>query len=70
MDSFHNGDELKPMRHMLALLSCWKEGRAALTKESLRTKIKVSSDLLIPIVTVIITIVATFFLRAPAQGGS
>ena len=66
-DSFHNGDELKPMRQMLALLSCWKEGRATLVKESLRTKIKESSDLLIPLVTVIITIITTFFLRPPSQ---
>lgn len=61
MDSFHNGDEFKPMRHMLALLSCWKEG-ATLIKQSLRTKIRESSDLLIPIVTVVITIITTFFL--------
>ncbi len=47
VDSFHNGDEFKPMRHMLALLSNWKEG-ATLVKESLRTKIRESSDLLIP----------------------
>ena len=66
VDSFHEGDELKPMRHMLALVSCWKEG-ATLSKESLRTRIKESSDLLIPIVTVIITIITTFFLRAPTQ---
>jgi hypothetical protein len=61
MDSFQNGDEFKPMRHMLALLSCWKEG-GTLVKLSLRTKIRESSDLLIPIVTVVITIITTFFL--------
>jgi hypothetical protein len=66
VDSFRGGDELNPMRHMLALLSCWKEG-AALVKESLRTKIKESSDLLIPIVTVIITIITTFFLKPSTQ---
>jgi hypothetical protein len=63
VDSFNNGDELKPMRHMrdmLALLSCWKEG-ATLVKQSLRTKIKESSDMLIPIVIVVITVIATFF---------
>lgn len=70
IESFHSGDEMKPMRHMLALLSCWKEGGGTLVKESLRTKIKESSDLLIPITTVIITIIATFFLKAPSQGGS
>ena len=62
VDSFHGSDELKPMRHMLALLSCWKEGEGILVKQSLRTKIKESSDLLIPIVGVIITIISTFFL--------
>jgi len=46
------------------------ERRATLVKESLRTRIKESSDLLIPIVTVIITIITTFFLKAPSQGGS
>lgn len=25
-ESFNDRDELKPMRHMLDLLSCWKEG--------------------------------------------
>jgi hypothetical protein len=25
VDSFNEGDKLKPMRHMLALLSCWKQ---------------------------------------------
>jgi hypothetical protein len=62
MDSFHDGDELKPMRQMLALLSCWKEG-ATLVKESLRDKIRESSDLLVPIVTVVITVITTFFVR-------
>ena len=66
MESFHGDDELKPMRHMLDLLSCWKEG-ATLVKESLRTRVKESSDLLIPIVTVAITIITTFFLKAPSQ---
>ena len=64
VETFHNGDELKPMRHMLILLSYWKEG-ATLIKESLRTKIKESSDLLIPIVGVIITILSSFFLPKP-----
>ena len=64
VDLFYNGDELRPMRHMLDLLSCWKEG-ATLVKESLRTKIRESSDLLIPIGTVVITIISTFFLKPP-----
>ncbi len=61
-DSFNDRDELKPMRQMLSLLSSWKEG-ATLLKESLRTKIRESSDLLIPIVSVIITVIATFFVN-------
>jgi len=68
-DLFHAEDEFKPLRHMLTLLSGWKEGDI-LFKESLRTKIKESSDLLIPIVTVIITIVTTFFLKAPTPAGT
>ncbi len=68
-DSFHSGDELKPMRHMLALLSCWKEG-ATLVKESLKTRIRESSDLLLPILGVIITIITTFFLRTPPTQGN
>jgi hypothetical protein len=62
-DSFHGADELKPMRHMLALLSCWKEGGGVLIKQSLRARIRESSDLLIPIVTIIITILSTFFVK-------
>jgi hypothetical protein len=65
VESFNGEDKLKPMRHMLTLLSCWKEGGGSLTKQSLRAKIKGSSDLLIPIVTVIITIISTFFLKPP-----
>lgn len=65
VDSFDERDKLKPMRHMLVLLSCWKEGGGTLIKQSLRTKIKESSDLLIPIVTVAITIISTFFLKPP-----
>jgi hypothetical protein len=64
-DTFKDKDELKPMRHMLTLLSYWKEG-PALVKESLRTKIRESRDLLIPIVTVVIAIITTFFLPQPA----
>lgn len=69
-DSFHGGDELNPLRHMLALLSSWKEGDATLVKESLRARIKESSDLLIPIVTVIITILTTFILKPPPTPGT
>ena len=65
VESFDEEDKLKPMRHMLTLLSCWKEGGGSLIKQSLRAKIKGSSDLLIPIVTVIITIISTFFLKSP-----
>lgn len=65
-ESFDDGDEFKPLRHMVNLLACWKEGDI-LVKESLKTKIKESSDLLIPVVTVTITIITTFFLKAPTQ---
>jgi hypothetical protein len=65
-DSFNDRNELKPMKHMLDLLSCWKEG-ATLVKESLKTKIKESSDLIIPIVGVIITILSSFFLPPPSK---
>ena len=69
VESFHDADELNPMRHMLALLSSWKEG-ATLVKESVRTKIRESSDILIPIVTVIITILSTFFVTRPTTPGT
>lgn len=48
MVTFRDRDELKPIRYMVVLLSYWKEG-ATIVKESLRTRIKESSDLLIPI---------------------
>ncbi|HEY7572867.1 MAG TPA: hypothetical protein VH796_16020 [Nitrososphaeraceae archaeon] len=67
VDSFNEGDELKPMRHMLALLSCWKQDGGILVKQSLRTKIRETSGLLIPLVTVIITIISTFFLKPPTH---
>jgi hypothetical protein len=66
IDSFNDRDELKPMRHMLTLLSYWREG-AGLVKPSLKTKIKESSDLLIPIVGVVITILSSFFLPRPGS---
>lgn len=66
VDSFHDGHELKPMRHMLTLLSCWKEG-TTLVKESPRTKINQSTNLLIPIVTVVIAVMTTFFLKGPNE---
>ena len=63
-DSFHDGDELKPLRYMLSLFSNGKQENV-LVKETLASKIKESSGLLIPIVTVIISIISTFFLKKP-----
>jgi hypothetical protein len=62
LSSFHNGDEFKPLRYMLTLLSDGKQENV-LVKETLTSKIKESSGLLIPIITVIITIISTFFLK-------
>jgi hypothetical protein len=62
LNSFHNGDEFKPLRYMLTVLSDGKQENV-LVKETLASKIKESSGLIIPIVTVIITIISTFFLK-------
>jgi hypothetical protein len=62
VDELKSIDELKPMRQMLGLLSCWKEGDF-LAKESLINQLRELSGLLIPIVTVIITIISTFLLQ-------
>ena len=65
LDSFDDADLFKPLRYILSLPSGREEGYS-LIEDPLRTKIKESSDLLLPIATIIITIITTFFIRALA----
>jgi hypothetical protein len=55
---------MKPLRYISAFIPDTEMGQA-LTKESITTTIKGSSDLLIPIITIIITIITTFILPKP-----
>ena len=63
-NSFEHQDEFEPLRH-LSLIFPDSQKENLLTKESFRTKIQDSSDLMIPIITTIITIVTTFFFKPP-----
>ena len=62
--SFESGDGLKPLRYLSAFVPDTEVGQA-LTKESITATIKESSDLLIPIITTIISIITTFVLPKP-----
>jgi hypothetical protein len=53
LDSFHDGDEFKPLRYMLSLLPDGKQENV-LVIEPLGAKIRELSTLIIPIVTVVI----------------
>jgi hypothetical protein len=63
-ESFDSEDEFEPLRYLSVFFPDTKKERI-LTKESIRTRIQESSDLLIPIITVTITIITTFFLPRP-----
>ena len=63
-ESFDSEDAMKPLRYISAFIPDTEMGQA-LTKESITTTIKGSSDLLIPIITIIITIITTFILPKP-----
>jgi hypothetical protein len=63
-ESFDSEDELKPLRYLSVFIPD-TEAEQILTKESITGTIKESSDLLIPIITIIITIITTFFLPRP-----
>jgi hypothetical protein len=63
-DSFEDEKRFRPLRLISSILP-HTEGEKILSKELLRTKIQESSDLIIPIVTIIITIITTFFLPKP-----
>ena len=60
--SFEDEKGFKPLRLISHLLPNAK-GEKILTKELLRTKIQDASDLIIPIVTIIITIITTFLFK-------
>lgn len=62
--SFDSEDGLKPLRYLSAFFPDTEVGQI-LTKETLRMRIKESSDLVIPIITVIITVITTFILKKP-----
>ncbi|MDR4492407.1 MAG: hypothetical protein R2685_16180 [Candidatus Nitrosocosmicus sp.] len=61
--SFESTEELVPLRNIACLYPNTVE--QILTSESLRNRIKESSDLLIPIISVIITVITTFLLPRP-----
>ena len=60
--SFENEKGFDPLRHLTTVLPN-AEGEKILTKQSLRTRIQESSDLIIPIVTTIVTLITTFFIK-------
>jgi hypothetical protein len=61
--SFEQIDGFEPLRHISAIFP-YAETEKILTKESLTTRIQESSDLIIPIVTTIITVITTFFFKS------
>ena len=61
-ESFNNEDELNPLRCISDFIP---DKEHTLTQGSITTTIKESSDLLIPIIGVIITIITTFILPKP-----
>ena len=63
-EAFDSKNELEPLRQMFTSQLNIKSD-TLLTKERLRTRLQESSDLLIPIITIIITIITTFFLPHP-----
>jgi hypothetical protein len=63
-ESFNYEDRLKPLRYLSAIIP-GKEARQALIQGSITATIKESSDLLIPIIGIIITIITTFLLPKP-----
>jgi uncharacterized protein YneF (UPF0154 family) len=63
-ESFNSEDGLKPLRHLSTVIP-GKEAGEALTEQYIRTTIKESSDLLLPIIGTIITIITTFILPKP-----
>ena len=62
-ESFDSEDCLKPLRYLSAFIPDTEAGHV-LTRDSITATIKGSSDLLIPIITIIITIITTFILPA------
>jgi hypothetical protein len=62
-EAFNAKDVFEPLRHISSLFSDKQE--IILTEESFKTRIKESNDLIIPIITIIITIITTFFLPEP-----
>jgi len=64
IDSFKDEDDLKPLRHISETIL--NKSQDILFEQNIFTRIKESSDLLIPLVTVIITIISTFFLKPPS----
>ena len=64
-NSFEDKDEFAPLRHISTIFPNL-QGEKILTKETLRIKIRESSDLIIPIVTTVIAIITTFFFKPPS----
>lgn len=62
--AFYSNDGFEPLRTILTIFN-YKEEEKILIKEPIRTRLKESSDLIIPIITTVITIITTFFLPKP-----
>lgn len=64
IDSFKDEDDFKPLRHISE--NILNKSQDILVEQNIMTRIKESSDLLIPLITIIITIISTFFLKPPS----
>jgi hypothetical protein len=64
-ESFASEDEFEPLRYLSVFFPDTKKEQI-LARESIRTRIQESSDILIPIITVTLTIITTFFLPKPS----
>jgi hypothetical protein len=61
-NTFEDKNEFTALRYLRTVLPLG-EGEKMLTREAFATKVKESSELIIPIVTTLITLITTFFIK-------